>query len=166
MRFSGVCFGHQILCRTLGGTVEPSEGKEWELAQTPITLTSTGQALFRTSSAKLHLHQMHQDHVTTPPSHKTTDLISKDTEVHVWGSSDHTEVQGVYVKDRLFTTQGHLGFDEQMVKNQIEMRVESGGIKDRGTAEEGKAKANLEHDGEMVAAGILRLFHGEDKDIK
>jgi GMP synthase-like glutamine amidotransferase len=30
IRFSGVCFGHQVLCRALGSTVEPSPGNEWE----------------------------------------------------------------------------------------------------------------------------------------
>ncbi|KAL1297501.1 hypothetical protein AAFC00_005020 [Neodothiora populina] len=165
IRFSGVCFGHQLLCRLLGSTVEPTEGSEWELAHTPVKLTEIGQKLFRTSEDILHLHQMHQDHVANAPSPSTTDLLPKNSKVHVWGSTEKTQVQGVYLKDKLFTSQGHLGFDEDMVRRQIDMRVENGGIKDEEHAEISKETAELEHDGEMVAAAILRLFHGEDDDI-
>ena len=108
---------------------------------------------------------MHQDHVVNAPSPETTDLLGKDSKVYVWGQSKHTDVQGVYLKDRLFTSQGHLGFDEHMVRRQIDMRIESGGIKDEKHAEVAKETADLEHDGEIVAAAILRLFHGDDDDI-
>lgn len=166
MRFSGVCFGHQILCRMLGASVEPTSTGRWELAHTRMKLTDVGQYLFRTDSPTIHLHQMHQDQVTTVPSHHTTKLLSPDDEVRVWASTDHTPVQGIYLRDRLFTSQGHLGFDEQMVHRQIEMRQESGGIKDDAHALEAKETAALIHDGVLVAAAVLRLFHGEDKDLK
>jgi hypothetical protein len=52
-----------------------------------------------------------------------------------------------------------------MVKRQINMRVESGGIKDLNHADAAKETADMEHDGEAVAGSILRLFHGEDIDI-
>lgn len=164
MRFSGVCFGHQILCRMLGSKVEPTSGEEWELAHSQVTLNKVGEALFQTTN-KIHLHQMHQDHVVYAPSATTSDFIGSDDVVHVWGSSDHTEVQGVYLRERLFTSQGHLGFNEKMVKRQIDMRVDSGGVKDSKQAEMAKETADLEHDGEIVASAILRFFHGEDKDI-
>lgn len=99
------------------------------------------------------------------PSSDTTDLLDKETKVHVWGSTETTYVQGVYIRDRMFTSQGHLGFDEHMVRRQIDMRVESGGIEDSKRAEVAKETAELEHDGEIVAAAILRLFHGEDEDV-
>lgn len=166
MRFSGVCFGHQLLCRMLGGTVEPSSTGKWELAHTPMKLTEVGQKLFKTSDSTIHLHQMHQDHVTTVPSHKTTPLLSKSDEIRVWASTEHTPVQGIYLQDRLFTSQGHLGFDEKMVHRQIEMRQQSGGIKDDKHAMEAKETADLIHDGVVVAAAILRLYHGEDRDLK
>lgn len=166
MRFSGVCFGHQVLCRTFGSKVDSTPGSEWELSHTEIKLSELGKKLFRTEKPSIHLHQMHQDHVVNAPSHKTTDLLREDQIVHVWGSSETTKVQGIYLQDRLFTTQGHLGFDEKMVKRQIDMRIESGGIKDEDNPDAAKELAHMEHDGEVVAGAILRLFHGEDTDIQ
>ena len=59
-----------------------------------------------------------------------------------------------------------MGFDEDMVRRQIDMRVQSGGIEDEGIADAAKETAELEHDGEVVAGAILRLFHGEDADVE
>jgi GMP synthase-like glutamine amidotransferase len=166
MKFSGVCFGHQILSRLLGSKVEPTPGGKWELAHTEMKLTSLGQKLFKTNAEKLSLHQMHQDQVTTVPSSSTSDLLSKNDKVEVWASTEHTKIQGLYLRERLFTSQGHLGFDEDMVRRQIQMRVESGGIKDGDVADEGKETAHLKHDGIVVAGAILRFFHGEDRDVE
>ncbi|KAF2144821.1 uncharacterized protein K452DRAFT_266959 [Aplosporella prunicola CBS 121167] len=161
VRFSGVCFGHQVICRALGSTVDATPGRKWELSHTPVTLTPMGEKLFRTKG-KINLHQMHQDHVVNAPSSKTTDLLSNEDEVHVWGSTETTEVQGIFIKGRAFTSQGHLGFDEHMVHKQIEQRVERGSIQDFEAADAGKSKADLKHDGEIVASAILRFFHGDD----
>lgn len=166
--FSGVCFGHQLLCRMLGSTVEPVDSGEWELAHTPVTLSSVGEKLFNgdAKDGKIHLHQMHQDHVVEPPSYNSSKgLVEEGTKVHVWGSSEHTKVQGVYIRDRLFTSQGHLGFDEKMVKRQMEMRVKSGGIEDKEHAKDAADTAGWKHDGEVVAQAMLRFFHGEDHDV-
>lgn len=166
MKFSGVCFGHQLLSRLLGATVEPHPSGAWELAHTTMDLTPVGQRLFRTEGKQLALHQMHADQVTSMPNAETAGgLLAPDAKVHVWASTGHTEVQGLYVRERLFTSQGHLGFDEKMVHRQIEMRLESGGIKDSREAAEGKEKAHLRHDGLVVAAAIVRFFHGDDADI-
>lgn len=163
--FSGVCFGHQILSRLLGASVEPTPGGRWELAHTEMSLSPIGKKLFRTEDGKLSLHQMHQDQVTSVPSVETTDLLKKDQKVHVWASTDHTKVQGLYLRDRLFTTQGHLGFDEKMVHRQIEMRQDAGSVEDDEHAAEAKETAHLKHDGLVVAAAIVRFFHGDDHDI-
>jgi GMP synthase-like glutamine amidotransferase len=165
MKFSGVCFGHQILARTLGANVEPTSGGDWELAHTEMYLTPVGQRLFRTNSRTLSLHQMHQDQVTTVPSSSTTSLLSEKDKVDVWAESKHTKIQGLYIQERLFTSQGHLGFDEEMVHKQIETRVESGGIENEKRAKEAKETAHMKHDGNVVAGAILRFFHGDDKQI-
>jgi GMP synthase-like glutamine amidotransferase len=167
-KFAGVCFGHQLLNRLLGGKVDQHPGERWELSHTSMDLTPVGQKLFRTSDKKLSLHQMHQDHVTELPSaERSNGLLKDNVKVHVWASSPHTEVQGVYIRDRVFTSQGHLGFDEKMVHRQIELRKQSGSINEDDAEEvtEAQEKAHLKHDGVVVAAAILRFLHGDDHDI-
>lgn len=111
--------------------------------------------------AKIHLHQMHLDHVVNPPSPSTSSLLSEGTTVDVWGTSDHTGVQGVYIRKRLFTSQGHMEFDEKMVRRQLDMRVEAGSLA-KEDADEAAERAEWEHDGEVVAGAVVRFFHGDD----
>ncbi|KAM7217973.1 gmp synthase [Rhypophila decipiens] len=172
MHFSGVCFGHQLLCRLLGAEISPALTGDWELGHSKVSLNEVGKKLFRTEDDHVHLHQMHQDQVVSPPTRETAAELLAGTarggseKVEVWGHSDHTAVQGVYIRGRLFTTQAHLAFDEGMVKRQIEMRVESGSIEDLEHADQAAETAHLQHDGELVAAAILRFFHDEDEDIE
>ncbi|KAH9878913.1 hypothetical protein J1614_002348 [Plenodomus biglobosus] len=167
IRFAGICFGHQILCRTLGSDVKPEANGEWELAHTPIIVSDIGRKLFdlKPDDDRIHLHQMHLDHVVNPPSVDTTDLIRPGTKVHVWGTSDHTGVQGVYIHKRLFSTQGHMEFNEAMVHRQLEMRVKAGSVS-QADADEAAESADWMHDGLVVARAVLRFFHGDDDEIE
>ncbi|KAK3389776.1 class I glutamine amidotransferase-like protein [Podospora didyma] len=162
--FIGVCFGHQLLARLLGAEVAPSPAGDWELGRCKITLSLTGQQLFRTEDKEIHLHQMHQEQVVAPPSSETAEdgLLPPNTEVEVWGRSEHTRVQGLYIPNRLFTTQAHLAFDEDMVNRQIRMRIDGGGITDKEHADQAAETAHWKHDGDVVAAAILRVFHFDD----
>lgn len=151
----------------LGAEVAPAPSQDWELGHSRIDLSPVGKQLFRTDDDYVHLHQMHQDQVVAPPTHESSNgLLRPDDKVDVWGHSEHTKVQGIYIKGRLFTSQAHLAFDENMVKRQIQMRVDSGGIQDLEHADQAAETADLEHDGDQVAAAILRFFHGDDDDIK
>ncbi|EJT78281.1 hypothetical protein GGTG_03383 [Gaeumannomyces tritici R3-111a-1] len=166
MRFSGVCFGHQILNRILGSTVAPAPSQDWELGHCRINLTATGQRLFQTNQPFVHLHQMHQDQVVEAPDPAASGgLLEARARVSVWGSSRHTKVQGTYIPRRVFTTQAHLAFDERMVKREMEMRVKQGAIEDPEHVHRAAETAHLEHDGDLVAAAILRFFHGDDDEI-
>jgi GMP synthase-like glutamine amidotransferase len=167
IRFTGICFGHQILCRTLGSTVAPEANGQWELSHSAIDLSPIGRSLFALpdSSDRIHLHQMHIDHVVNPPSTETTDLLPKGTQVHVWGTSEHTGVQGVYIQKRLFTTQGHMEFNEAMVKRQLELRVQAGSLTEE-RAGEASEKADWMHDGKVVAKAVIRFFHGDDDEVR
>ncbi|KAL5121365.1 hypothetical protein ACEQ8H_000833 [Pleosporales sp. CAS-2024a] len=166
IRFSGICFGHQILCRALGSKVAPEPNGEWELSHSPIVLSDIGRKLFDLpqETDRIHLHQMHVDHVVDAPSVDTTDLLPKGTKVHTWGTSEHTGVQGVYIPKRLFTTQGHMEFNEAMVKRQLEMRVQSGSLSEEN-ANEASERADWMHDGKLVAQAVLRFFHRDDDNI-
>ncbi|KAI9037097.1 type 1 glutamine amidotransferase [Aspergillus affinis] len=162
--FVGVCFGHQLLSRLLGGTVGPAPTQDWELGHCRITLTPDGQHLFHTKEDHIHLHQMHQDQVTSLPTAATAgpDMLHPDTNIACWGRSEHTPIQGFYIPNRLFTTQAHLAFDEDMVKRQIQIRVDMGGIKDLEHADRASETAHLEHDGVEVAKAVLRSFVYDD----
>jgi GMP synthase-like glutamine amidotransferase len=157
----------QLLARLLGGKVGPAPSGDWELAHSKINLSPTGQRLFRTKEEAVYLHQMHKDQVLEAPTpEKSGGLLAPDTEVHCWGWSDHTPIQGLYIPNRLFTTQAHIAFDEDMVKRQIQMRVESGGIQDKEQADQAAETAHLDHDGFEVAAAILRLFKFDDDGME
>lgn len=162
--FLGVCFGHQLLARMLGGEVGPAPSRDWELGHSRIDLTPVGQRLFRTLEDHVFLHQMHQDQVVSPPTSASAgpSMLAPDTEVACWGRSEHTSVQGLYIQNRLFTSQAHLAFDEDMVKRQIQIRVDGGGIKDLEHADRAAETAHLEHDGVEVAKAIMRLFVYDD----
>ena len=152
------------MCRALGSTVEPTKGSKWELSYTAIDLTPLGEELFQRKSP-IHLHQMHQDHVINAPSSNTSKLLMDDEEVYIWGSSDTTPIQGVYLKDRLFTSQGHLGYDEKMVRKHVEHRNEKGLVENDTKVEEAIEKSGWKHDGQVVANSILRFFHGDDREL-
>lgn len=146
--------------------VERSAGEEWEFAHTKIDLTTVGQALFRTSEPYVHLHQMHQDQVIQAPSPDKAPLPDMlDHAAHVWGSTSVCPIQGVYLRERLLTTQGHLGYDPQMVREHIERRITLGIVRNTQVAEEAKETAELNHDGLIVAGAILRFFNGDDVDV-
>ncbi|OAR01315.1 hypothetical protein LLEC1_03746 [Akanthomyces lecanii] len=60
---------------------------------------------------------MHQDQVAEKPTAKSAGgLLSDDAEIAVWGSSDHTPVQGLYIPNKPFTSQAHMAFDADMVE--------------------------------------------------
>lgn len=99
------------------------------------------------------------------PSAETTDLLKKGTRVHVWGTTDHTGVQGVYIQKRLFTSQGHMEFNERYVKRQLQMRVDAGSVK-KDDADEAAERADWMHDGLVVAKAVLRFFHGDDDELE
>jgi len=178
IRFTGICFGHQILCRALGSKVRPQKHDEWELSHTKLTLSPVGRRLFAIPDSEppyIHLHEMHLDKVVrapdprdpihTRPAEQGGGLLNPDEyKVHVWAESEHTEVQGVYIRGRLFTSQGHMEFDEDMVRRQLEMRVESGSL-EKKDAKEAEERAEWMHDGLVVAKAVLRFFHGDDDDI-
>ncbi|KAI1810006.1 class I glutamine amidotransferase-like protein [Poronia punctata] len=165
IRFSGICFGHQLLCRVLGSPVGPEPTGKWEISHNAVKLTDVGRHLFNLPPEKkeIYLHQMHIDYVEKPPvpNGENRDLLPPGTKVHVWGTSEHTGVQGCYIHKRLFSSQGHMEFSEGMVRKQLEKRVETGALNEKD-ADEAAERADWMHDGLLVAKAVLRFFHGDD----
>ncbi|KAG9311387.1 class I glutamine amidotransferase-like protein [Chiua virens] len=125
LKVFGICFGHQIIARALGGSCVPNNGR-WEVAVTTIQLTPLGRAIFGTD--QLDIQQMHRDHVpTVPPT------------AYLLGATDVTPNQGMVVFDhvpedlasphipltsiRVLTLQGHPEYTESFVSTLLDARV-------------------------------------------
>ncbi|KAI0300069.1 class I glutamine amidotransferase-like protein [Multifurca ochricompacta] len=154
--FTGICFGHQIVARALGGECVSNNGN-WEIAISEVTLTNLGQRVFGTQS--INIQQMHQDHVPTVPPL-----------CHLLGSTMITRNQGmVQFSDtnaplpapdtpipqiRILTLQGHPEFTAGIVKEIIKAREESGVI-DKELAEKAWIRADGRNDGVNVIGRVI-----------
>ncbi|RDL30720.1 uncharacterized protein BP5553_10065 [Venustampulla echinocandica] len=143
IRIIGVCFGHQILARALGAPVHRSP-IGWEISVVPLTLTPVGKKLFGVD--KLAIHQMHRDVVGEYPEG-----------VEKLAYTDTCPVQGMYVKNRFITVQGHPEFTEEIVRELLAVRHESG-IFDGATFGEGMGRVADGQDGVVVARAFLKFL--------
>ncbi|ORY16792.1 class I glutamine amidotransferase-like protein [Clohesyomyces aquaticus] len=143
VRIIGVCFGHQILGRAAGVKVGRSDGG-WEVSVLPIELTKIGKELFKQNS--ISLHQMHRDAVFEYP-----DGVEK------LGGSPRCLVQGMYVKGKFISVQGHPEFTQQIVSELVTAR-HAQGIFDDEMAQDAMARVGNKHDGVIVAEGFLRFL--------
>ncbi|KXN85529.1 Putative glutamine amidotransferase-like protein C13C5.04 [Leucoagaricus sp. SymC.cos] len=141
VKLSGICFGHQIICRALGGQCG-SNGGRWEIGPTPVHLTDTGKSIFGVD--RLFLQEMHRDHV--PLESLNTQFASRD--LYLLGHTDLTENQGVvkfyppsdsdtepkdeiaksHQEIHILTLQGHPEFSEGVVTAIVRARAEDGAM--------------------------------------
>jgi GMP synthase (glutamine-hydrolysing) len=74
----GICFGHQLLARALGGRVERNpRGREAGTAEVRLTGAGRRDPLFSGCPERLLVQQTHEDHVPEPPP-GTTSLAGND----------------------------------------------------------------------------------------
>ncbi|KAF2272255.1 class I glutamine amidotransferase-like protein [Westerdykella ornata] len=142
VRIMAVCFGHQIVARAYGVMPERSNSG-WEVSVTPIALTERGKQVFGQDS--LALHQMHRDAVPRYPS-----------SVEKLGHSDRCDVQGIYVKNRVITVQGHPEYTAKIASEFLDRR--RGSLLDEATYQDGKNRVNNPHDGVTVGASFLKFL--------
>ncbi|RIA88370.1 class I glutamine amidotransferase-like protein, partial [Glomus cerebriforme] len=111
VKIVGICFGHQIVARAMGGQViKNSLG--WEVAVTDFSLTYIGKEFFKTNR-EVRLQEMHQDHVSSiPPNFSNI------------GFSEICPIQGMIKDDHVFTIQGHPEFVSGVVKEIVKSRQE------------------------------------------
>ncbi|KAF9234197.1 class I glutamine amidotransferase-like protein [Melanogaster broomeanus] len=172
MKIFGICFGHQIIARALGGSCVQNNGL-WEIAVTTIQLNALGKAIFgkdelvsplyrKRYPGPAHfrlqdLQQMHRDHVPTSPPNS-----------HILGSTSITPNHGMVIfypwsapplevlnssspnvplsSIHILTVQGHPEFTEPIMSKLIDARV-------------GILGEDLAADGRLRAGGISGRHH-------
>ncbi|GMJ03474.1 hypothetical protein like AT2G23970 [Hibiscus trionum] len=126
----GICFGHQILCRALGGkTGRAISG--WDIGLTTVHLSPSSSKLF--SSLKipttLSIIECHRDEVREPPPK---------AEVIAW--SEKTGVEMFRYGDHMMGIQGHPEYTKDILIHLIDRLLRRNFITDSYTDE---LKANL-----------------------
>lgn len=128
----GVCFGHQLLGRALGGEVRQNPAG-WEVGSPSIQLTDAGakSPLFAGFSAQFPVIQSHRDAVITLPPGGTllamnasTSIQAFSLEERILGVQFHPEMDGAILRHlwekRREKLRGQVGFDLDQVLDTAE----------------------------------------------
>ncbi|KAL7916660.1 class I glutamine amidotransferase-like protein [Trichoderma velutinum] len=139
----GICFGHQIISRALGGVVQRNP-KGWEVSVGHIDLTPKGRELF--NSASIDLHQMHRDAVLQLPDG-----------IQNLGTSPVCGIQGLYAPGRIFSLQAHPEFNGVIMSEILTLR-RSQNVFDKEVFENAMSRADAHHDGAMVGEAVWKFL--------
>ncbi|KAF5351193.1 hypothetical protein D9756_008187 [Leucocoprinus leucothites] len=134
VKLCGICFGHQIVSRALGGDCVLND--QWEIGPIPIALSEAGKSVFGVD--QLTLQQIHRDHV--PVESFSKHLTSG--EIELVGSTGPTPNQGIIkfypstsgdaIKTprnvHVLTLQGHPEFSEGIITGLVRQRVDAFGL--------------------------------------
>ncbi|EGN94380.1 hypothetical protein SERLA73DRAFT_188231 [Serpula lacrymans var. lacrymans S7.3] len=156
VKIFGICFGHQIVARAVGGECVPTDGL-WEIGVTEMQLTDVGKKVFGVDS--INIQQMHRDHVpAVPPSFHllgSTDITMNHGMVRFSPSSPSANPVSLSLKDiQILTIQGHPEFTESIVKLVVDDRSGRGVISPE-VAEEARRRASLQNDGVSIVGKTL-----------
>tara|TARA_Y100000590_G_scaffold133485_1_gene152617 strand:+ start:366 stop:1061 length:696 start_codon:yes stop_codon:yes gene_type:complete len=111
----GICFGHQVIAKALGGKVEKNV-KGWELGSYPVSLTNAGKAhpLFEGFNNNDIVYESHQDTVISLPK----DAI----ELAFTDKSN----QSFCINDNIFGVQFHPEFSWNVTRKLMDLRISRG----------------------------------------
>ncbi|KAI5826439.1 class I glutamine amidotransferase-like protein [Schizophyllum commune Tattone D] len=152
IRIFGICFGHQIVGRALGGTCEPSG--HWEVGPTPFRLTEVGKNVFG-GKDELYLQQMHRDHVPAIPA--GFELLGSTPVCPNQGMVQFYEGEGAATDPRrihILTVQGHPEFTAEIVDKMVDARAASGVIP-ADTAKDYARRRAWTNDGVTVVGRVI-----------
>lgn len=78
-------------------------------------------------------------------------------EVEQLAHSPRCSVQGMYIKNRIITVQGHPEFNQEIVTELLESRHGSG-VFDDGMYKDGMDRVGYEHDGVVVSKAFIEFL--------
>ncbi|KAF5813993.1 putative glutamine amidotransferase [Helianthus annuus] len=134
----GICFGHQILARSLGGKVTRA-ASGWDIGVRTVHFsTSMKTSINLKLPARLSLIECHQDEVRELPP-----------KVEVLASSDKTKVEMFRYGDRIMGVQGHPEYTMDILTHLIDRLLQRGYIEE-GNAIKGRASVD-EHEPDREA---------------
>ncbi len=143
----GICFGHQIIAKALGGRVEKYAGG-WGLGRTAYEVKTTPAFVQGMAGAELdavHINAVHQDQVVALPPDAT-----------VIAGNDHCRNAMLQIGARTFTIQPHPEFTSAFLADLMAARPDMAPAEVRATAQAG-LEAPL--DSGTVARWIAAFFH-------
>ncbi|KAL2132653.1 hypothetical protein VTI74DRAFT_3558 [Chaetomium olivicolor] len=144
VRVIGVCFGHQIVARAMGALVKRSD-RGWEVSVVETRLTEKGREVFG-GRETLKIQQMHRDQVFSVPA--GAELLA---------STDKCPNHGFLVPKKVITVQGHPEFTEDIMREILELRHESGLLTDE-VYQSGMERNGDHHDGVFMAQVFVRFL--------
>jgi len=167
VKIIGICFGHQIIARALGGSCVPNDC--WEMGPSDVQLSDLGKQIFG-GRETLSIQQCHRDIVPTVPTHpfafqglgSTTKCLNQGM---VLFASDPApeESEGretaLLRQIRIFSVQGHPEFHRAIVRRIIDAR-EAGGVLPTDVARAARAWNALE----VTAPGLVRAAEDEGEE--
>ena len=140
VKLVGICFGHQLVARALGGLVDKS-AKGWGCG-VQVYSVSDAQLLADGQGGDLQLLASHQDQVMLAPEGAL-----------VIARNDHCDIAGFRIGEHILTFQGHPEFIPEYSRDIMALRREM-----IGEARVAEGLATLEkhdHQGERVARWML-----------
>lgn len=102
--YIGLCLGHQLLAKAMGGDVGPAEEGEVGVHQVTVNGAAQGHPLFEGLSGTYKVMQWHHAEVKVPPK-----------DAAVLASSPRTAVQAIAIDDHAIGMQFHAEFSAQTV---------------------------------------------------
>jgi GMP synthase (glutamine-hydrolysing) len=145
----GVCFGHQLLATSLGGTVVRAEGG-WGVGVKTVQLAD-GLAFVPDGVDSFRLINSHQDQIERLPEGG-----------RIIGWNEHCPVSAMTVGSSMLGMQGHPEMDRNFARSLFELR--RGTTIPSETADDGIASLAAEPDTQLVVDLLVEFLGGNTAD--